>query len=333
VRLTRILLCLLAVGLCAACAYVPPQQTSIRRVSHDYTATGGLEDARAYVYGNVTLLEFDRVSPFSVIIRDEAGAAVAYEKMGRYYRLARILDKFTVWANGHSATFVAPMTTRIFSAPEKTTIAVNVQDDPVHAIDQTNATESEAEGVSPEDEAITALIRLSKDQLAQARRLFDATSKNPKATGQELFDVNQYLNKVEANLLTAATATVRVSFPTGSTTFRPDTETTTTLITVGKSAEKIIIRGRTDARVAGPADPGIAFGRAMAARKFFIEKGINPEKIKVFSKADGAFHVPNIGQESRMMNRRVEIEIFNPRIAELINNLLPNSSAKNLGDL
>jgi len=315
VKPARIILCLTIIGLCSACAYVPPQQTSIRRVSPDYTATGGLEDARAYVYGNVTVLEIGSSSHFSVSIRDETGATVAYEKMGRYYRLTRIVDNFTVWANGQSVTFSAPMTTRIFSAPK--TAAASMADDPIPVVDQLDTSEPETPTISPDDEAIAALIQLAKNQLAQARRLFNETSKNPKVTGQELFDVDQHLKKIEDKLLTAATATIRVSFPTSSTSFRPEAEISTVLIASGKAADRINIRGRTDARVAGPADPRIALGRAMMARKFLINQGIPPDKIRVFYKADGSFSAPNITQEGRTMNRRVEIEIIDPRIADL----------------
>jgi len=284
----------------------------MRRVSPDYTATGELENARAYVYGNVTLLEFESSPPLSVIIRDETGEMVAYERIGWYYRLDRIVDNFTVWAYGQSVTFSATMTTRIFSTPK--TANVGAPEDLIQSVGQVDAIESEKPAVSPDNEALIALLRLSKNQLAQARRLFDEASKNPKVTGQELFDVSQHLKKIGDNLLTAATATVRVNFPTGSTVFRPEDEISTVLIASGRTAEKINIRGRTDARVAGPADPGIALGRAMMARKFLIDHGINPQKIRIFSKADKGFSAPNVTQEGRAMNRRVDIEIIDSRI-------------------
>ena len=93
-----------------------PNGGAARRVSPDYTATSTATDARAYLYGNRTLLAFD-AAPAFLAVRDETGASVDYERVGRYYRLSRALNNFTVWVNGRSVTFSAATTTRVFSAP------------------------------------------------------------------------------------------------------------------------------------------------------------------------------------------------------------------------
>ena len=311
----RIALYLAAAGLFSACAYVPPQESATRVVSPDYTATGGLMEARAFVYGSVTLLDLGGAAPAVLSVKDEAGASVDYERVGRYYRLARVVDNFTVWANGQSVTFSAPMTTRIFSAPTKAT------PEKVPELAQAAAVVTVASldkpAVQPGDEDVAALLKLCESQLAEVRRLLDEGSRNPKATGQELFEAQQRLDEIEARMLTAAAAIVKVSFPTGGTAFRPSPEVAQVLIASGKAADSINVRGRTDSRVAGPADSRIALARAMAARKFLVDQGINPEKIKVFSRADGDFAAPGVTKEGRAMNRRVEIEFINARIAEL----------------
>lgn len=242
----RIALCVAAVGLFAGCAYVPPKEDAARRVSPDYIATGGVEDARAYIYGSATLLEFGNSAPAFVTVRDESGETIEYERVGRYYRLARVFDNFTVWANDQSVTFSAPMITRVFSAPRA-------------------------------DEA-----------------------KAP-----EVFKV------------AAAAAIVKVSFPTGSTVFKPSPEVAAVLISSGKAADRVNVRGRTDSRIAGPLDAKIALGRALAARKFLLDHGVSADKIRVFSQAEGGFAAPNVTKEGRALNRRVEIEFVNARIAEL----------------
>ena len=306
-----------AAGLFSACAYVPPTETAASRVSPDYMATGGIEDARAYVYGSVTLLEFGKSSPALVMIRDESGASVDYERVGRYYRLARVVDNFTVWANGRSVTFTAPMTTRIFSSPTTAAQAADVVkvarvtaqpgDVSIHARDRATTTFGRAYA---SNEDVAALFKLCESQLTEVRRLFDEGSRNPKATGQELFGVYERLDEIKARMLTAAAATVKVFFPTGGTAFRPSPEVAGILIASAKAADSINVHGRTDARVAGPADARIALARAMGARKFLVDHGINPEKIKVFSQADGGFAAPNVTKEDRAMNRRVEIVLF-----------------------
>lgn len=149
------------------------------------------------------------------------------------------------------------------------------------------------------------------------RRLLEQASTNPKATGQELFDVNARLDEIEARMVTAAAAIVKVSFPTGSTAFNPSPEVAEVLIASGKAADRVNVRGRTDSRIAGSLDAKIALGRAMAARKFLVDHGVSADKIRVFSQADGDFAAPNVTKEGRALNRRVEIEFVNARIAEL----------------
>lgn len=310
----RIALCLAATGLFTACAYVPPKEDAARRVSPDYVATGTVEDARAFVYGKVTLLEFD-TTPAFVAVRDASGASVEYERVGRYYRLARVLDTFTVWVNGRSVTFSAPMTTRVFSAP--------IAAAPVQAAEAAQAPEAvkvaalEAPTAKPGDEDVAALLKLCEKQLAEVRGLLDAASKNPTATGEELFKVNERLDEIEARMVTAAAAIVKVTFPTGGTAFNPRPEVAEVLIASGKAADRVNVRGRTDSRVAGSLDAKIALGRAMAARTFLVDHGVSADKIRVFSQAEGDFAAPNVTKEGRALNRRVEIEFVNARIAEL----------------
>lgn len=313
-KLARIGLYLAAAGLFTACAYVPPKEDAARRVSPDYMATGGVEDARAYVYGSVTLLEFGNATPAFVTVRDASGESVEYERVGRYYRLARALDNFTVWANGQSVTFAAPMTTRVFSAP---IAAAPVAADEAKAPEVVKVAALEVPASKPGDEDVAALLKLCENQLADVRRLLEQASTNPKATGQELFDVNARLDEIEARMVTAAAAIVKVSFPTGSTAFKPSPEVAEVLIASGKAADRVNVRGRTDSRVAGPLDAKMALGRAMAARKFLVDHGVSADKIRVFSQADGDFAAPNVTKEGRALNRRVEIEFVNARIAEL----------------
>jgi outer membrane protein OmpA-like peptidoglycan-associated protein len=313
-KAARIALGVAAAGLFSACAYVPPKEDAARRVSPDYMATGGVEDARAYVYGSVTLFEFGNSAPSFVTVWDASGESVEYERVGRYYRLARVLDNFTVWANGQSVTFAAPMTTRVFSAP---IAAAPVAADEAKAPEVVKVAALEVPASKPGDEDVAALLKLCENQLADVRRLLEQASTNPKATGQELFDVNARLDEIEARMVTAAAAIVKVSFPTGSTAFKPNPEVAEVLIASGKAADRVNVRGRTDSRVAGPLDAKMALGRAMAARKFLVDHGVSAEKIRVFSQADGDFAAPNVTKEGRSLNRRVEIEFVNARIAEL----------------
>lgn len=99
--------------------------------------------------------------------------------------------------------------------------------------------------------------------------------------------------------MTTAAAIVRVSFPTSSTDFKPSADVARVLVSSAKEAQAINVRGRTDARIAGPADAKIALDRALSARKFLVNNGIDGKKIKVFSTAAGDFTAPNLTDEGR----------------------------------
>lgn len=289
----------------SACAYIPSQEGEPQRVSPDYTATG-TADVRAYAQGKNTVLEFDG-APMFVSIRDENGETVDYEKIGKYFRINRRLDNFTVWVNGRSTTFTAIMTTRVFSATKPQPAAAT---EPVKlAVMEVKETAN--------DNALRELLKTAEKQLADARNILEKCGKNPNATGAELFAVSQRLDEIEARLTTASAAMVSVTFPTTGTSFKPSKEVAKRLIESAKAADRINIEGHTDSRVAGAMDAKIAAGRANAARKFLVANGVQPEKIKVSSMAQGGFVAPNITKEGRALNRRVDIEIVNARIAEL----------------
>ena len=303
----------------ASCAYVPPHDGVARRVSPDYTTTGDNTNTRAYLYGNHTVLEFEG-SPVFLSIKDEAGATVEYEKVGPYYRLNRRLDNFTVWVNGSSVTFTTVATTRVFSAPSQKIAAP--KSEPVKLSVEEITRENQA------DADIAELLKLSDKQLAEVRHVLDTTGKNPRATGAELFAVSQRLDEIEARLITASAAIVRVSFPTAGMAFKPNPQQAAVLIDSAKTAQQVNVSGHTDSRVAGAMDAKIALGRANAARKYLVDNGVQPDKIKVTSQADGGFVAPNITKEGRALNRRVEIEFVNARIAELKSQTMKLASAK-----
>lgn len=302
----RISTVLAAVAILSACAYLPPADAPVRRVSPDYSASGDVMDASAYLYGKRTVLEFEHAPAF-LIVKDENGASVDYERVGRHYRLARKLDQFTAWINGRAVTFsfverepVKP------SAPIAAPVAA-----PVQVLQQTIPARS------PADADLSALLKVADQQLKEVRRILEAAGENPHATGDQLYVAKARLDEIQARLIAASSAVIRVGFPTGSTQFKPSPDVAKVLINAAKIAEQINIRGRTDALVAGPADPKIAWGRTMAARKFLVDNGVDPDKIKATSQADGDFVAPNLTRSGKAMNRRVEVEIVHSRIAYL----------------
>lgn len=158
-----------------------------------------------------------------------------------------------------------------------------------------------------------ALLRRSAAQLDEVRRVIEAGAGNAGETKA----LTTRLMRAEAQLLTSTSALLRVPFATASTSFEADHHLVPILVSAARSAERINLRGRTDARVAGSDDARIALGRALAARQFLIEQGVDANKIKVFFLAAGDFLAPATTEAGRALNRRVEIELIDRRYAEL----------------
>lgn len=306
-RLTTIGLILASSAFFTACAYLPANDTASRRLSPDYTAVGAPENMRAYVYGNRTVIEFEK-DPMFLSIRDKTGAAVEVERVGRYYRLNQQLDQFTVSVNGRQVIVRANPEARVFSAstmvfgaPAQQVARLVVPEPATHKDDNAE---------------LLALLKLAREQLADVRQLLLAVSKNPKASGAELFAANTKIKALEEHLKTATAATVQVTFPPYKTAFKPAPVVAKVLIESAKTADSILVRGHTDSYKAGRQDAKIALDRANGAKAFLLKNGVSAKKITVSAEADGSFLVPNISKAAKAVNRRVEIEFVTGRIVE-----------------
>lgn len=310
---TAKLCAVLASGLAlCACAALSPPGTAKSRVSADYEAVGDTSGMRAFVYGRRTVLELPS-RPLWLSIQDENGVTVPYEREGRYYRLTRTLDRFTVRANTRTLSF-----SRV---PERAPITVNtlLNADPAPRLRPVNdvappTTSAARVGAepTPEEDAV-AVLRMAVTQLEEIRQSIAAGA----SSDAEANALNARLDRVEARLLATGATMIRVQFDTRTTEFRPNDEFVRTLIPAAKAAQRINLRGRTDARIAGRDDPRIALGRALAVRQYLVDHGIDDGKIKMFARAAGDFLAPSSTDAGRALNRRVEIELVDARYAAL----------------
>ena len=279
------------------CVQIPAADAPLSKHSADYMVAGDPGPARAFVYGNRTVLEF-KSPPHSLSV---------YEREGKYYLLARKLANFSAWYDMRAVRFAQTQRVTVAAqpAPEASTAPVPPSAEPAMATLEPGTIETG-------DDDAQALLDLSKRQLDEVRMLVGRAK-----TEAEAKALNDRLNRIEAQLIQAATAIVRVQFDTAQTDFKPSAEVARVLVPAAKAADRINVRGRTDSRIPGSDDPKIAIGRALAARKFLVEQGVSPEKIKVFASASGDFAAPATDAEGRAINRRVEIELVNKRFAEL----------------
>jgi outer membrane protein OmpA-like peptidoglycan-associated protein len=116
----------------------------------------------------------------------------------------------------------------------------------------------------------------------------------------------------------------RVSHPIGRTQFTPSASLEEPLLRAAREAKTILIRGRTDSESIDDVETRIALVRALRARDYLVNNGVDPSKIRVWYRAAGGFIADNSTEVGRAMNRRVEIEArgldtaaFNPRVAEV----------------
>lgn len=107
---------------------------------------------------------------------------------------------------------------------------------------------------------------------------------------------------------------IRVFHPFARTEFEPTEAAAHALRVNVHGAEAIEVRGYTDSNVVNPIDKLIAIERAQKARTWLINNGAEPAVIRTKSYTAGQFMADNQTQQGRSLNRRVEIDIRNPKL-------------------
>ncbi|RRS01176.1 hypothetical protein EIP75_21615 [Aquabacterium soli] len=107
---------------------------------------------------------------------------------------------------------------------------------------------------------------------------------------------------------------IRVNHPFARTEFEPSEAAAQALRVKVRGAEAIEVRGYTDSNVVNPIDRLIAIERAQKARTWLINNGAEPAVITTKSFTAGRFMADNRTQQGRSLNRRVEIDIRNPKL-------------------
>jgi outer membrane protein OmpA-like peptidoglycan-associated protein len=303
----------------SGCVGLPSSTAPKIVVSHDYEATGDAAGIRAFVYGQKTVIEFDSM-PVWVSVQDANGVTVPGERLGRHYRLSRKLNDFSLWTTTRAVLFStiphqppgesqangpAPRVAAAAVAAAET-VSQGVAPSPSLLLAPVKLEEVSAPEQYPEQEA----LELASKQLQEIR---SAIAKAP-LTVDELRALSQRTDEVEARLVTSAAVLFRVQFDTGKTDFKPSDALAKVLIPAAKAAQSINIRGRTDSKIAGPDDPSIALARAQSAQRYLVDQGVDANKIRLSSLAQGDFIAPAT-VAGRALNRRVEVELTNPRYA------------------
>lgn len=144
---------------------------------------------------------------------------------------------------------------------------------------------------------VSAELAQVKSELAAARD--DATS-----TRQALLTANAKLE-----LLQSKVEKIAVSFPSGHTDFSPQLDVAEKITANAKLAGAVNVRGYTDSVGTPSANERIALQRAIAAKKYLVNRGVEDAKVKVFGRA-GEYVESNATETGRRANRRVEFEFL-----------------------
>lgn len=111
---------------------------------------------------------------------------------------------------------------------------------------------------------------------------------------------------------TAASRTFTVYFPYGNTTFKVGEPMAAEMLPLARGATVIRLRGRTDGQRYSVGDERVAMNRAIAARNYFVSRGIAADRIEMQYVSAADYAADNSTQAGRDLNRRVEIDLVQP---------------------
>lgn len=101
---------------------------------------------------------------------------------------------------------------------------------------------------------------------------------------------------------------------------------------VAETPFDVMVEGHTDdtpfSTAVYPSNWELSTARAVNVVKYFISKGVNPQKLSAAGYGDNHPVVPNINAASRAKNRRVEINFISPELAETNKNTFDEEDNK-----
>ena len=263
-----------------------PEEFTYRLLTPDDT---GLK--RVFDDGRNTYVQFSTpTTPAGLMLFDENGKAVPFTTYGQTAVLNSI----------HLGLLIR--------TPTKTSYAQPASPDRVARVQATKPGQPAATTHLPAElAAARAQILEAQGRLRGLAAEFDKASRGePSASVAQL---RAEIDELQTQIAGISATMVRARFEPGSTVLALSSSTRQTIITAAKLAQKIEIRGRTDATGTPEGNSQVAFLRAVNARKMLVDGGISPAKLRTtYSRGD--YIAPNTTAEGRAQNRRVEMVLF-----------------------
>lgn len=281
-----------------------PQPIRIQYEAENADATGLI---RAFdMKGNTVLQFFDVAKAKPAIYAGDDKTPLTYQVVGQQLAvLTGFYPTLRVEANNATATVTRSGTDQA-AAP---------------AVSLAEAGKSAATGAAAAAGQLGDLAA-AQETLDQARKdlanvQHAIATQDEKTPAAEVQAAKDQLDRIEQRVTDAAKIILRVSFDFDSAKFEPPADQQAQLLADAKAASLINVRGRTDSPVADAPNYRIALARALAARDWLAQRGIDTKKIRVFSLPAGAFIADNSTEAGRRQNRRVEIELLGKEAARL----------------
>lgn len=141
-------------------------------------------------------------------------------------------------------------------------------------------------------------------ELAQVRVDLESARDDAAQSRQALLTANAKLELLQTRI-----EKIAVSFASGHTEFSPLPDVAEKITANAKLAGTVNVRGYTDSVGSPTANERIALQRAIAAKKYLVNRGVEDAKVKVFGRA-GEYVASNTTEAGRLANRRVEFEFL-----------------------
>lgn len=280
-------------GLCVgACTSTPPSP-----ITFNYQVDNAKANCIVQVFdlsGN-TVVQIRNLDPKTTHFYNAQNAEIQYKIMGENVVLNGLQSNFTV-----SSTHAASRVVRTSPLPAAVV--------PSASAGQTNGAAAVPRPVSDDsspDEKLLAEIARIKSEIADLKRKIAASESQ---AASPLLTVAQPAQPAPAEPAHQADV-VYVTFKDNSQHFAPPREIRARLVEMAKQANAVEIRGFTDSVQPSATSEALAKGRADAAKRFLVRRGVDSRKIRVEYESAGKFATENSTVEGRAANRRVEIRI------------------------
>jgi outer membrane protein OmpA-like peptidoglycan-associated protein len=155
------------------------------------------------------------------------------------------------------------------------------------------------------DEKLVAEITRIKKEIADLKKLLAAANDLPSVNAQATIAPH---DPQPAEPLSQSEI-IRVTFHDNSQSFSPPHEIRANIVERAKSAKSVEVRGFTDSDQSTPRSEALAKGRAEAAKRYLVRRGVDGKKIRTEYESAGKFITDNATAQGKAANRRVEIRL------------------------